>query len=48
MKKIGKTKKCNWCEKRKSIQKGWLLGDVYDGKPHLFICYKCNLKHDIV
>ena len=39
--KTKEKRRCNWCNKRKSITKGYNLGEW-------FICYKCNSKHDVV
>ena len=48
MKKATKTKKCDWCYKRKKIEKGYSLGSVEGETKSYFICEKCNLKHDVV
>ena len=45
---IKKTKKCNWCEKRKLVEDGYIINlNCLPEKP-FFICDKCNLKHKIV
>lgn len=48
MKNISKTKKCNWCEKRKLVTNGYLLGKLKQDGKCFFICDNCNLKHDVV
>jgi site-specific DNA-adenine methylase len=44
--KISKTKKCDWCNKRKNIDNGYYIGKLESS--HFFICVDCNLKHNIV
>jgi hypothetical protein len=48
--KISKTKKCDWCNKRKIIDNGYCIGKLESSKTdkEFFICVDCNLKHDIV
>jgi hypothetical protein len=48
--KISKTKKCDWCNKRKIIDNGYCIGKLENSKTdkEFFICVDCNLKHDIV
>ena len=48
--KIIKTKKCDWCNKRKNIDNGYYIGKLESSKTdkEFFICVDCNLKHDIV
>lgn len=48
--KIIKTKKCNWCNKRKSIDNGYCIGKLESSKTdkEFFICIDCNLEYDIV
>ena len=38
---VSKTKKCNWCNKRKPLEQIYYIGD-------LFLCDKCNLKYDLI
>ena len=42
-----KSKKCDWCNKRKLIRKGYWLGK-YDTKKDWFICEPCNLQYDVI
>ena len=48
--KIIKTKKCDWCNKRKNIDNGYYIGKLESSKTdkEFFICVDCNLKHNIV
>jgi site-specific DNA-adenine methylase len=48
--KISKTKKCDWCNKRKNIDNGYYIGKLESSKTdkEFFICVDCNLKHNIV
>jgi len=45
---IPKTRKCDWCKKRKSVEKGYWLGKFENGTKDWFICVECNLTHDVV
>lgn len=45
---LPKTRKCDWCKKRKSAENGYLLGKLDNEKKCWFICVECNLKHDVV
>jgi site-specific DNA-adenine methylase len=48
--KIIKTKKCDWCNKRKNIDNGYYIGKLESSisDKEFFICVDCNLKHNIV
>jgi hypothetical protein len=48
--KISKTKKCDWCKKRKIIDNGYYIGKLESSKSdkEYFICVDCNLKYNIV
>lgn len=46
--KIPKTKICDWCYKRKSVEEGYWIGEFLTPKKYWFICKKCNLIHDAV
>jgi hypothetical protein len=39
---------CDWCNKRKPIGEGYLLGKLENETKDWFICEECNLKHDII
>jgi hypothetical protein len=45
---LPKTRKCDWCDKRKSVEQGYWLGKFENQTKDWFICVECNLKHDIV
>jgi hypothetical protein len=47
--KSTKTKKCDWCCKRKLTNNVYILGekDMTDKKIWI-ICSECNLKYDVV
>lgn len=45
---LPKTRKCDWCKKRKSVENGYLIGKLDNEKKCWFICVECNLKHDVV
>ena len=45
---LPKTRKCDWCKKRKSVEQGYWLGKFENETKEWFICRECNLKHDIV
>lgn len=45
---LPKTRKCDWCKKRKSVEQGYWLGKFENGTKDWFICQKCNLEHDVV
>lgn len=45
---LPKTRKCDWCDKRKSVEQGYWLGKFENGSKDWFICQECNLKHDVV
>jgi hypothetical protein len=48
--KISKTKKCDWCNKRKIIDNGYYIGKLESSRSdkEYFICVGCNLKYNIV
>ncbi len=47
--KLYKTKKCDWCKKRKEIGKMNYLGKITSTSKKIYwICDDCNFKHDIV
>ena len=47
--KLYKTKKCDWCKKRKKIGKMNYLGKVTSTSKKIYwICDDCNFKHDII
>jgi hypothetical protein len=48
--KISKTKKCDWCNKRKIIDNGYYIGKLKSSiiDKEYFICVDCNLKYNIV
>ena len=48
--KIIKTKKCDWCNKRKIIDNGYYIGKLESSRSdkEYFICVGCNLKYNIV
>jgi site-specific DNA-adenine methylase len=48
--KIIKTKKCDWCNKRKNIDNGYYIGKLESSisDKEYFICVGCNLKYNIV
>ena len=41
-----KTKKCDWCYKRKKVENMYYIGIVTI--KHWWICGECNYKHDII
>jgi hypothetical protein len=45
---LTKTRKCDWCDKRKLVEQGYWLGKFKNGNKDWFICRECNLKHDVV
>jgi hypothetical protein len=45
---LPKTRKCDWCKKRKFVEQGYWLGKFENGTKDWFICVKCNLTHDVV
>ena len=45
--RISKTKKCNWCNKRKVIEDMYNLSLISE-KKETWICSDCNIKEDIV
>jgi hypothetical protein len=45
---LPKTRKCDWCDKSKSVEQGYWLGKFENSKKDWFICVECNLKHDVV
>lgn len=45
---LPKTRKCDWCEKRKSVEQGYWLGKFKNETKDWFICQSCNLEHDVV
>ena len=49
-KKEVKTKKCNWCEKRKLKKNMYNLSFIGEGKivKEVYICVECNIELDIV
>ena len=47
-KEAPKTKKCNYCNKRKKIEDMYHLGKLEIDSKDYWICDNCNLKHDIV
>ena len=45
---LPKTRKCDWCEKRKLVEHGYWLGKFKNETKEWFICRECNLEHDVV
>jgi len=44
-----KTKKCDWCKKRKPIKDIYILGAIPEtGKKVWCICVDCNHKNDVI
>lgn len=44
---LNKSRKCDWCNKRKLVEQGYWLGK-FDTNKNWFICQSCNLKHNVV
>ena len=43
-----KTKKCDWCKKRKKVEAMYLLGKLKEtDKKEYWICGNCNYKYDV-
>ena len=47
-KKMSKTKKCNWCNKRKNVDNIYQLGKYLKVFGSLNICTDCNIEKEIV
>ena len=44
---LQKTKKCDWCKKRKTVEQGYWLGK-FESEKDWFICQQCNLEKEVV
>ena len=45
---MSKTKKCNWCNKRKNVDNIYQLGKYLKVFGSLNICTDCNIEKEIV
>jgi len=45
---MSKTKKCNWCNKRKKVVSIYQLGKTSKDNKNYNICINCNIEKEIV